>query len=189
MKSHTLKLILFILLATSLLQFNIAALGVNAFSWGASGAISHIGILILIGLAVLKFRADIRSKLVFLICFASLYAVAKIFYLQLGVVLSLALLSTSVFYLIAVNWMSQLRNVALSAYISTVIFYFVTVMLLSILIYLRMLPQIWSNEHFHQQELRGLLISLKSLLWGAGPSLVAVVIAYFCAKAPNNAAH
>ncbi|MGI5310764.1 hypothetical protein [Rheinheimera sp. WS51] len=189
MKTHTLKLILFILLATSVLQFNITASGVSAFSWTASGAISQIGILILVGLAVLKFRADISLKLVFLICFASFYAVAKIFYMQLGVVLSLALLGTSVFYLIAVNWISQLRNIALSAYISTVIFYFVTVMLLSILIYFRMLPQIWSNEHFHQQEVRGLLISLKSLFWGAGPSFAAVAIAYFCSKAPNNAAH
>lgn len=189
MKSHTLKLILFILLATSLLQFSIAALGVNAFNWRASGSISHIGILILVGLAVLKFRADISVKLVFLICFVSLYAVAKIFYLQLGVVLSLALLGTSIFYLIAVIWISQIRKFALSAYISTAFFYFVTVMLLSIVIYFRMLPEIWGDEHFHQQELRGLLISLKSLFWGAGPSLAAVVIAYFCAKAPHNAAH
>lgn len=189
MKSHTLKLILFILLATSVFQFHITALGINAFSWRASGAMSHIGILILVGLAVLKFRADISLKLVFLICFASLYAVAKIFYLQLGVVLSLALLGTSIFYLIAAIWISQIRKFALSAYISTAFFYFVTVMLLSIVIYFRMLPEIWGDEHFQQQEIWGLLISLKSLFWGAGPSLAAVVIAYFCAKAPNNAAH
>ncbi|WP_343862715.1 hypothetical protein [Aliiglaciecola litoralis] len=96
--------------------------------------------------------------------------------------MAILLLSTSTLYLLSFIWFKKYNKIVLSAFVSSLSFYLLTMIVLPFFIYLQILPIVWHDQEFVIGQFFSQSNNVLFALYGAGPSIAAVLVGGYFAK-------
>lgn len=175
-------LVVLVMFLTSFYQFFIIRLSIGHFTWAAAGSLIQLSILLLIVAIVEKSQSTRLAKVAFYSVFFFLFCFTHFFKLRMDIPVAVLLLSTSSLYLLSFIWFKKYNKIVLSAFVSSLSFYLVTMIVLPFFIYLQILPIVWHDQEFVIGQFFSQSNNVLFALYGAGPSISAVLVGGYFAK-------